>query len=676
VPTRPSATATATATIELDLEHDLGLDADPTPQGPRPAVRIPYAPGLDGLRGLAVLAVLVFHAAPATWLPGGFLGVSLFFTLSGYLITSLVLTEVRRDRAVDLASFWARRMRRLVPALVLTTVGVLLLAELVDLGTPIRSDQVGGLTYTANWVQIWQGQGYADLFLAPSPLDHLWSLAIEEQFYLVLPLVALGLTTLGPWMVRTRLAVIAGLTIVVGSVATIITTDPTIGYYSTLDRSPEIAIGVLLACVARASTAPARRPLAIAGFVALALAAWACATVQVADELVTSGGLLLFALLSATMVLAASRPGTFSAVLSIGPLRRLGLISYGLYLYHWPVVVLVDERRTGLDPVELFATRMVISLALALLSYVLVEQPIRHARPQVPSGRVVVAGLLSLAACLVLVLIVLPPDRDPTPASEPAPAVVELAEARQPDPEPDPIGAGGSAEAPALPDQVASTAAAPPVVTVLGDSVPAWLIRDGASILDPDDLGLLDATLAACDGADGTPEARSSTGALVPVPDGCTGWKQQYPPYFEQGTTDIAVLMLGGHAGLDRQIEGEFRSPCDPVSAAWYQRDIEGRLAFLCPRADTVVVVLPAWPDDRSAWIYPDDAGARMECVRDTLRAATAGAEVSIVDFADYVCPGGSSGCRSIRERDGMHIDPDAAPDALRWLIGQTLATR
>ncbi len=658
---------TADTGEHLFVDRDLGPDIDITEAGTRPAVRIPYAPGLDGLRGLAVAAVLVFHAGPPTWLPGGYLGVSLFFTLSGYLITSLVITEIGRDRRVDLAAFWARRMRRLVPALVVTSLAVVAMSLLVDLRRGVRADLIGGLTYSANWVQVAKGESYGNLFLAPSPLVHLWSLAIEEQFYVVLPVAAWVISRAGRGRARSRLATGAALVIAAGTLATFATTDPTVGYYSTLDRAPEIAIGVLVACLTHVSTRRAPGWMTAAGFVALALAAWATATVAVTDEIVTSGGLLVFALLSAAMVRTAARPGPFATVLSFAPLRWLGLISYGLYLYHWPVVVLIDERRTDLEPGALFVARVVVSLVVALTSYALIEQPLRHGKPDIPSLRVVLAGVAALVATLALVLVVVPPDADDAPAPQPAPAVVDLADVDKADAtDPD----GTPAE-----DQ-AATPAGPPVVAMLGDSVPAWMIRDGGSGLDPDEVAMLNGTLPACDGAEGTPEARSATGALVPIPEGCTGWRTQYPPFFAAGATDVAVLMLGGHAGLDREIDGRFRSPCDPVNADWYRRDLRARIRFLQFRADKVVVVLPAWPDELSAWIYPDDAAERMECVRDVLRDATADAEVSIVDFADYVCPGGPTGCRGIRERDGMHIDPAAAPAALGWLVDQILVAR
>ena len=630
------------------------LEEPPLSAEPPQPVRIPYAPGLDGLRGIAVAAVLVFHAGPPTWLPGGFLGVSLFFTLSGYLITTLVLGEVRRDRHVDLWAFWARRMRRLVPALVASVVGVLVLAWAVDLHRGIHDDLLGAVTYTSNWVQIVKGQSYGDLFLAPSPLVHLWSLAIEEQFYLVLPVATWLLVRRGPWQVRAKIGVGAAVMIAVGLVATLVDHDPVQGYYSTLQRAPEIAMGVLLACITHVSVRPVPRWLTIAGFAALVAAAVATRTVHVSDPIVTGGGLVAFAVLSATLVRAASRPGPVSTVLSVAPLRWLGLISYGLYVYHWPMVVLIDDRRTSLAPVPLFVVRVGVSIAIATVSYFVLEQPMRHGRKDLSTRKVVAMGVTTLLVLVSFVLIVVPPDADGVPKAKPAAAVVnpDVTRPKQP-----------------------GAAAGPPVVAVLGDSVPAWMIRDGASELDPKAVAIVNGTLPACDGAEGTPEARSRTGALVPIPEGCTGWKTQYPPFFRQ-QADAAALMVGGHAALDREIEGQFRSPCDPVNAEWYRKDVERRLRYLHFHAKEVVVVLPAWADDRSAWIYPPDHRHRMDCVRTTLRKAAGATNTALVDFGQYVCPDGPKLCRPLRTRDGMHMDPPNAPAALKWIVDQVLAAK
>lgn len=632
-----------------DISDDRTTTVEREPAAP---VRIPHAPGLDGLRGLAVAAVVVFHAGPPTWMPGGFLGVSLFFTLSGYLITTLVLAEVHRDRGLGLASFWSRRVRRLIPALLLVTFGVAILARLVDLGRGIRGDVIGALTYTTNWLEIARGQAYGDLFRAPSPLVHLWSLAIEEQFYVILPLAAWVLARRAPERVRRNLTIGAIGVTAIGFVATRLTSDPTVAYYGTLHRAPEIAIGALLATCTRPTTERSPLWFSRVAMGALAITVFAWHGAHVSDGWVTGGGLVPFAVLSAILVRTAARPGPMSTLFSAAPLRRLGLISYGLYLYHWPIVVLLSPPRVDWAPVPLFVARVAISLALAVASYLLVEQRFRRGWPTTPSGKVILIGAMALVATLVVSLAIAPAGKAETVRRKPAPAVVDPKTAAT---------QTTTAEAPG-----------PARLAIVGDSVPSWIIRDGGSGLDPQKVALVDGTLEACDGARGNPVARSRTGALVPTPPGCTGWPSQYPQFFERAD-DIAVLMIGGHAVLDRQIEGQFRGPCDPVAADWYRNDVEERLLFLDQYAEHVVLVLPTWADDLAEWIYPPDHLARMDCVRKVLKEAAAAERAVTIDFGSYVCPDGPGRCLPLRTRDGMHIDPDKAPAALSWLVDQVL---
>ena len=179
--------------------------------------RVPYLPGLDGMRALAVVAVMVYHANPA-WLPGGFLGVEVFFVISGYLITLLLIGEHERSGTVSLGQFYVRRARRLLPALFALLVGVTVYTALFrrDALGLLRGDVLAALVYVSNWYQIWVGQGYtaAGDF---APLRHLWSLAVEEQFYLLWPLVMIGLIRLGRrrlpsmsvWLVAAAIAITA-----------------------------------------------------------------------------------------------------------------------------------------------------------------------------------------------------------------------------------------------------------------------------------------------------------------------------------------------------------------------------------------------------------------------------------------------------------------------------------
>ena len=384
-----------------------------TAEAPVRDERMPHLDGLDGLRGLAVIGVLLFHGGFA-WAKGGFLGVSTFFTLSGFLITNLLVREFDRRHSIELVGFWARRLRRLMPAAVVT-VGIVGLVWWV-IGTPsqlasLRGDMLASLGYVANWRFLSAGTSYADLFSAPTPLQHYWSLAIEEQFYLVFPLVVIVTMRLGGRRLLTAVCSIAA----IGSVALMLANRNDFDriYYGTDTRVAELLFGVLLAIWwsgrqrrrASAGIAEPRRPsfaLDAIGLIALVgmFAAWNF--VPEASRNLARGGLPLYALGTTALIYACTRPGLTSRLLSMSWLRWAGLISYGLYLYHWPVFLWLSPERIHWSTTPLFVLRMVVTIAIALVSYHLLEMPIRRAtllrtwRTALPAAAV---GALAVVVC-------------------------------------------------------------------------------------------------------------------------------------------------------------------------------------------------------------------------------------------------------------------------------------
>ena len=366
--------------------------------------RLGHEPALDGLRGLAVLAVLAFHLGPRLHVGGGYLGVDLFFVLSGFLITTLLVQEWRGSRHIRLGAFWMRRARRLLPAVVVLVGAVGLYAAIsVAYGDRFRADALGTLLYVQNWHNIVDPTAY------PSPLNHAWSLAVEEQFYLVWPLVTIACLR---W--RRNLGALVAVTVtgIVLSVAAgwVLAARGSVehAYAGTDARMHEILIGALLACALGSRLDPRRQgtwldALGIAGLIAL-LAAFLLAPGHT-DARLYMGGNVLFALAAICVIAAALHPkrGATHFVLSIPALRWVGLISYGLYLWHWPVDLVLTPERLGVGFWPSVIIRTGTAFAIAAASYYWIELPIRRGefpfrtRLPRPSLTPIVATALAIA---------------------------------------------------------------------------------------------------------------------------------------------------------------------------------------------------------------------------------------------------------------------------------------
>ncbi len=343
------------------------------------------APGFDGLRALAVLAVMAFHEQ-FTAVPGGFLGVDIFFVLSGYLITDLLVAHRQRRGHLDLRGFWVRRARRLLPALAVVLVTVTAAAAVIEpdqLGQ-LRPALVAAATYSSNWWQIWHHQPYFMVFGPPPLLKHLWSLAIEEQFYLAWPLILAVLLALCARR-RTRAAVAwlaAAASAVVMAAAYSPGADPTRVYYGTDTHATALLIGTAVALtwplnkLMSASTETAKR-FDLAGVIGLAVLAWTVGHFYGTDAALYPAGLVIAALAAAGVVLGAAAQGTVSQILSCRPLRWLGVRSYGIYLWHWPVIALTAAV-TGPGPGNgvIWVIETGAAIALAAASWRWIETPI------------------------------------------------------------------------------------------------------------------------------------------------------------------------------------------------------------------------------------------------------------------------------------------------------------
>jgi peptidoglycan/LPS O-acetylase OafA/YrhL len=318
--------------------------------------------------------------------PGGFLGVDVFFVLSGYLITDLLVAQRARRGRLDLRGFWVRRARRLLPALAVVLVTVTAAVAVIEPGQlgALRPALGAAFTYSSNWYEALHHMSYFATFGPPPPLQHLWSLAIEEQFYLVWPLI-LGLVLLlaetrraracAAWVGAAASALLMAILYTPGA-------DPSRVYYGTDTHATALLVGSAIALtwpLARLATASQEltQRLDFIGMAGLAVLAWAVGHLSGADPAVYPAGLVIAALAAAGLTLAAATRGTISAMLSLPPLRWLGIRSYGIYLWHWPVIVIATAVTSrGPGNAWLWIIEAAVAIGLAAASWRWVETPI------------------------------------------------------------------------------------------------------------------------------------------------------------------------------------------------------------------------------------------------------------------------------------------------------------
>src|SRR5262249_7369259 len=419
----------------------------------------------------------------AGWLPGGFLGVDLFFVISGYLITSLLLAERRASGRIDLLRFWGRRARRLLPAVFAMLIVVLMAMVVLHAGEVARlhAAVLASAGYVANWYFAFAHVPYFARFGRPSVFEHLWSLAVEEQFYIVWPLVMAALLVV--WK-RPRALLVLVVCAIAGS--TVLAAllwkpfaDPSRIYYGTDTRAVGLLAGVALALVLpahRRTRETARPGLEVIGLLSLAGVLALMATLGDLDEWLYRGGFLAVALAAACLVAVASHPGSrFGHALGVAPLVWIGLRSYSIYLWHWPVILLTRPHvDVDLDGWALVVVRLGLIVALAALSYRFVEVPFRRLGPRGVWGevsgrarglprpvRLAAAGSVATALVALLVAVAVLPGQSP---SIPGLAVASAAGAS-------PAGGASPPTDPASANGSAAPGGRKPRVVFVGDSV-------------------------------------------------------------------------------------------------------------------------------------------------------------------------------------------------------------
>lgn len=637
-------------------------------------------PALNGIRGVAVALVVVGHGG-IPGVDGGFIGVDLFFVLSGFLITSLLLDELGRTGRIDLRGFWIRRARRLLPALLLMGLAVVAVRTLFspDSVETLRTDAVAAFLWTANWAFIAHKADYFSQGAAPSPLQHTWSLGVEEQYYLVWPvllvLTALALAGLARWRgatatlgrVRIVVAVVAGLGVLASATeAVLMASDARLNrvYFGTDTRAQALLVGA-----AAAALLVRDWPAVLAGWslIRSRWVKWVARILPVLGVVVLAEvvhratgsatefrhGLLIVVAVAAAAVIvptALDQDGPVARVLEVRPLVWLGVISYGVYLWHWPVFLVLNGERTGWAGYPLFAARCAATLGAAALSWWLIEQPVRRWRPvHVPVLRL--AG--AMAATAVAVTMVVVPQATRTGAGPmPDVSAAALVETVRPAP---PAHAGPR----------------PHTVAVFGDSI-AWTIM---RYLPPTPgISFLDRTTIGCGVVRGGPY-RYSGRSLEQKPE-CDTWPERWSERIAHDRPDVVLLTIGRWETVDRMWRGDWTHIGDSDFDEYLEAELRRALEILGSSGARIVVTTEPFNrhGERSdGTLYPEDQPSRVRRWNTMLRTVVADLpNVDVLDLNAKLAPNGTYTAKIngvLVRSDGVHPTPNAVKWMTPWLV-------
>ena len=643
----------------------MSVEADRT-RGPSGiGTQLTYIPALDGIRAVSIIGIMANHGGFG-WAAGGVISVNVFFVLSGFLITRLLLKEWVRSGTIRLRAFWARRARRLLPALLVLLGGIAVYGWLFAPGgtqASLRADGLSTLLYVGNWHQIIAGQSYFAHVSAPSPLLHTWTLAIEEQFYLVWPLLTLLVLKL--WRsTRVLLAVtLAGVLASATEMAVLYHPgmDPSRLYYGTDTRAQDILMGAVAAIVVHhlrigeptdgprgwwASRSTPDRPRPWASVLAgVAAAVFVVEWILIGGDsgLVYRGGFLLADALVALIILGVSLAprGLPARALSVAPLVYVGRISYGLYLWHWPIFLVLDESRTGLTGWSLFGLRCVVTFGFALMSWYLVETPIRQMKfSRARSWTMVPAGVAVVTAALFV-----------GTATSGAASVNILA---------GPVDAGASEAAyniAAFP----TTGHRVPVLFV-GDSlaltVAYWLAPFGAQF----GVTVGGRPMSGCGIA--TPGPYFEHGAPFTPFAPCNQWQTRWQSAITELHPKVAVVVLGWWETMDQRWDGQWEHLGDPAFDTHEVDQLEDAVTILHRGGAKVVLATAPYFDsgeqlDGQPW--PEDAPARVNTLNRLMKvvAARHPGVVTVFPLNRYLDPDGhftwKIDGKVMRMGDGVH---------------------
>jgi len=630
---------------------------DIAPDAPSQSSSQRWRPGLDGLRALAVLGVMAYHE-PNVKLPGGFLGVDLFFVLSGFLITGLLLEERHHSGTISLQSFWNRRARRLLPALAAFLLAVVIATTILG-DVSQRHDLPGGVLsavlYVSNWNLIAQHQSYFDQFTSLSPLQHLWSLAIEEQFYLVWPLVVIACLS------RSR-----RLLIVITAVATVISIglmmfflgsgDPSRSYYGTDTRAFALLIGALGALFAW-HLRPSGRKAHLAGLLGLGALAASLLFIHDDDRWMYRGGFVFFAVLALGLIILSSGSNLVSKVMSHPILRKIGFLSYALYLWHWPIRVFATDTRlslpdTAIGSVGGIAVRLLLTFAAAWLSMELIERWFR--RSNLGVARFGIAWI-AIGSILVASAFIAAPSTGSTVATN--------------------FGA----------DQVAQRQKN---LQLKGDSTLPKLMIVGDSVAITLDNGIrhvTDRKVSVVGGAElgcallTSPKVMTFTGQWEQTGSACPDHNAYWSKLIVAQHPDVVVMLIGAWDLYERDWGNGAVAPGDPEFDQNYRQAMNDSLESLSATgAEVIVLTTPCFEPLAGEKAGPQYDLERVQRIAqlqresvDTFNTSGQSAPASIVDLQSITCDNGFTKTRDgIAWRpDGVHFSIEGSKVAARWLL-------
>ncbi|HEX6422027.1 MAG TPA: acyltransferase family protein [Acidimicrobiales bacterium] len=631
-----------------------------------PKPELPHVDGFDGLRALALLGVLAFHQGFDA-ARGGFLAISTFFTLSGFLVATVALAEWSQSGRLALTRLWEQRARRILPALVFTVAVVVVLqtALRVGAGPGYRGDVLAALGQVLNWRYVLDGDGFVRTLTDPSPVQHLWSMSMLVQITLVLPLVFVGVMKVTGKRWRA-----AGGLFAAGAVASFVgawlTADRVgndgMAYYGTHLRVGELLVGVVLAYLV---LSPGLRrfvesPAGVAAVrhgavIALLVLAWLWHTTGLYSSNLFAGVTALNALLTAWIVFAVTLPGPAASALGSPPMRLLGTVSYAAYLLHWPLFLLVDEDRLGVGGPLLFLARVAATLVAAALVTFAIERPFRR---RVNRRGPQVALALGLTVAVVAAAAFVLPEQPP--------AGVSLAVD-------DGNGAGDLEAVAPSGDEIVSIAV---VGGTLAGSLPPGFEAWNAD--HPDQQVRLHTHVADCP-LSGPGPVRLA-GETVGEGTDCLGFAPRLPRLLDAAEPDVVVVVPSAADLGEREIDRESLHLGDPVFDEWFYQHLRDLADTLDDAGVPVLwatsphVRLAPGGDLEGDWtsVSANDP-ARVDRMNDLIRSVAARHDAGVVDLGAWAqrLPRGEFGTE--QRAEGRDLTEDGAARAAAWLVPEVL---